>query len=126
VFHLPLKAIHVPLALFAVTETRQVIPEHPTPPGPLYVLLSPRYGTGALLSPVAALPCAYSRVFGDSAQAGIVCRHAEDNARVDDERTPWAKRRCEQRKRDAALRYDLEMESRKVGLREPHHPFGFG
>jgi hypothetical protein len=28
---------------------------------------------------------------------------------------PWAKRRSEQRKRDAALRYYLEMESRKVG-----------
>ena len=31
------------------------------------------------------------------------------------ERAPWAKRRSEQRKRDAALRYSLEMESRKVG-----------
>ncbi len=36
-----------------------------------------------------------------------------------DERTPWAKRRSEQRKRDAALRYDLEMESRKVGWGDP-------
>jgi hypothetical protein len=33
---------------------------------------------------------------------------------VDDERTPWAKRRSEQSRRDAALRYYLEMESRKV------------
>ena len=39
---------------------------------------------------------------------------AEENTRVDDERVPWAKRRSEQRKRDAALRYSLEMESRKV------------
>src|SRR5215217_7918280 len=38
---------------------------------------------------------------------------------VDDEKPPWAKRRSEQRKRDAALRYDLEMESRKVGWRDP-------
>jgi hypothetical protein len=38
---------------------------------------------------------------------------------VDDERVPWAKRRSEQRKRDAALRYDLEMESRKVGWGDP-------
>ena len=35
------------------------------------------------------------------------------------ERAPWAKRRSEQRKRDAALRYDLEMESRKVGWGDP-------
>jgi len=34
---------------------------------------------------------------------------------VGNERAPWAKRRSEQRKRDAALRYSLEMESRKVG-----------
>jgi hypothetical protein len=32
---------------------------------------------------------------------------------------PWAKRRSEQSKRDAALRYDLEIESRKVGLGDP-------
>jgi hypothetical protein len=38
---------------------------------------------------------------------------------VDYERTPWAKRRSEQRKRDAALRYELEMESRKVGWGDP-------
>jgi len=38
---------------------------------------------------------------------------------VDDERTPWAKRRSEQRKRDAALCSELEMESRKVGLQDP-------
>jgi hypothetical protein len=38
---------------------------------------------------------------------------------VDDERAPWAKRRSEQRKRDAALRYQLERESRKVGLGDP-------
>jgi hypothetical protein len=38
---------------------------------------------------------------------------------MDDERTPWVKRRSEQRKRDAALRYYLEMESRKVGWGEP-------
>ena len=43
---------------------------------------------------------------------------AVDNARVDD-MAPWAKRRSEQRKRDAALRYDLEMESRKVGRGDP-------
>ena len=35
------------------------------------------------------------------------------------ERAPWAKRRSEQRKRDAALRYDLEMEFRKVGWQDP-------
>jgi hypothetical protein len=35
------------------------------------------------------------------------------------ERAPWAKRRSEQRKRDAALRYDLEMESRKAGCGDP-------
>jgi len=34
---------------------------------------------------------------------------------VDYERTPWTRQRSEQRKRDAALRYDLEMESCKVG-----------
>ena len=33
---------------------------------------------------------------------------------MDYERTPWAKRRSEQRKRDAALRYELEMESWKM------------
>jgi hypothetical protein len=44
---------------------------------------------------------------------------AEENTRVDDERTPWAKRRSEQRKRDAALRYSLEMESRKRGWADP-------
>ena len=33
---------------------------------------------------------------------------------VDDERVPSAKRLSEQRKRDAGLRYYLEMESRKV------------
>jgi hypothetical protein len=38
---------------------------------------------------------------------------------VDYERTPWSKRRSEQRKRDAALRYYLEMESRKVGWGDP-------
>jgi len=38
---------------------------------------------------------------------------------MDDERIPWAKRRSEQRKRDAALRYVLEMESRKVGWGDP-------
>jgi hypothetical protein len=38
---------------------------------------------------------------------------------VNDERTPWAKRRSEQRKRDAALRYSLEMESRKLGWGDP-------
>jgi hypothetical protein len=38
---------------------------------------------------------------------------------VDDERAPSAKRRSEQRNRDAALRYDLEMESRKVGWGDP-------
>ena len=43
---------------------------------------------------------------------------AEENTRVG-ERTPWAKRRSEQRKADAALRYYLEMESRKVGWGDP-------
>src|SRR5215203_5739634 len=38
---------------------------------------------------------------------------------MNDERTPWAKRRSEQRKRDAALRYSLEMESRKLGWGDP-------
>jgi len=38
---------------------------------------------------------------------------------VDYERTSWAKLRSEQRKRDAALRYELEMESRKVGWGDP-------
>ena len=38
---------------------------------------------------------------------------------MDYTRTPWAKRRSEQRKRDAALRYYLEMESRKAGLGDP-------
>jgi hypothetical protein len=38
---------------------------------------------------------------------------------VDYERTPWEKRRSEQRKRDAALRYSLEMESRKLGWGDP-------
>ena len=36
-----------------------------------------------------------------------------------DERTPWAKRRPEQRMRDAALRCEQELESRKVGLQDP-------
>ena len=35
------------------------------------------------------------------------------------DRTPWEKRRSDQRKRDAALRYSLEMESRKVGWGDP-------
>jgi hypothetical protein len=35
------------------------------------------------------------------------------------DRTPWEKRRSLQRKRDAALRYSLEMESRKVGWGDP-------
>ena len=35
------------------------------------------------------------------------------------ERAPWAKRRSEQRKRDAELRYDLEMKSRKAGWETP-------
>jgi hypothetical protein len=34
---------------------------------------------------------------------------AEENARVAYGKAPWAKRCSEQRKRDAALRYDLEM-----------------
>jgi hypothetical protein len=38
---------------------------------------------------------------------------------VDDERVPSAKRLSEQRKRDAALRYYLEMESCKVGWKDP-------
>ena len=36
-----------------------------------------------------------------------------------DESTPRAKRHSEQRKRDAALHYDLAMESRKVGWGDP-------
>ena len=46
--------------------------------------------------------------------------HPEDNASVD-ERTPWAKRRSEteQRRMDAALLYDLEVEFRKVGWGDP-------
>ena len=36
-----------------------------------------------------------------------------------DERAPRAKRHSEQRKRDAALRYPLEMESRKQGWGDP-------
>jgi hypothetical protein len=44
---------------------------------------------------------------------------AEENTRADDERIPWAKRRSEQRKRDPALRYEPEMESRKVGWGDP-------
>jgi hypothetical protein len=43
---------------------------------------------------------------------------------VDDERVPSAKRRSEQRKRDAALRYYLEMESRKVGWQDPALVYG--
>jgi hypothetical protein len=38
---------------------------------------------------------------------------------LDDERVPSAKRLSEQRKRDAALPYELEMESRKVGWQDP-------
>jgi hypothetical protein len=45
-------------------------------------------------------------------------RTCGENAWVD-ERTSWAKRLSEQRKRDAALRYSLEMESRKVGWGDP-------
>jgi len=37
---------------------------------------------------------------------------------VGNERAPWAKRRSEQRKRDATLRYSLEMESCKLGWGE--------
>jgi hypothetical protein len=36
-----------------------------------------------------------------------------------DDKAPWAKRLSEQRKRDAALRYDLEMESPKVRSGDP-------
>jgi len=36
-----------------------------------------------------------------------------------DERAPWAPRRSEQRSRDAALRYELQMEFRKVGWGDP-------
>jgi len=38
---------------------------------------------------------------------------------VENEKAPWAKRRSELRKRDAALRYELEMECRKVGWGDP-------
>jgi hypothetical protein len=41
-----------------------------------------------------------------------------DNARQDD-KALWAKGRSEQRKRDAALRYELKMESHKVGWGDP-------
>ena len=41
-----------------------------------------------------------------------------DNARQDD-KALWAKGRSEQRKRDAALRYSLEMDSCKVGWGDP-------
>ena len=52
--------------------------------------------------------------------SGVVCQRAyAHNARVDYERTPWTRQRSEQRKRDAALRYDLEMESCKVGWGDP-------
>jgi hypothetical protein len=45
--------------------------------------------------------------------------------RVDDERAPWASKRSEteQRKRDAELLYDLEMEFRKVGWGDPAHVY---
>ena len=43
---------------------------------------------------------------------------------MDYERTPWAKRRSEQRKRDAALRYYLEIESRKLGWQDPALVYG--
>jgi hypothetical protein len=43
----------------------------------------------------------------------------EENTRVEYQRTPWARTRFEQRKRDAALRYPLEMESRKQGWGDP-------
>jgi hypothetical protein len=43
----------------------------------------------------------------------------EEITRVDYQRRPWAKRRSKQTKRDAALRYYLEMESRKVGWQDP-------
>jgi hypothetical protein len=51
VFHLPLKAIHVLLMLFAVTETRQVLSEQAMPPGSVYALLIPTCG-GVGLCPV--------------------------------------------------------------------------
>jgi hypothetical protein len=38
---------------------------------------------------------------------------------VNDEKAPLAKRRSELRKRDAALLYELEMESHKVGWQDP-------
>ena len=38
---------------------------------------------------------------------------------MDDERAPWARRRSEQRKRDAALLYEMEIESRQVGWQDP-------
>jgi hypothetical protein len=43
---------------------------------------------------------------------------------VDDERVPSAKRLSEQRKRDAALRYYLEMQSRKIGWQDPALVYG--
>jgi hypothetical protein len=39
----------------------------------------------------------------------------EENARLAYEKAHWAKRRFEQRKSDAALRYELKMESHKAG-----------
>ena len=46
---------------------------------------------------------------------------SEDNAGVDDERAPWAPRHSEteQRRMDCQLRYDLEMEFRKIGWGDP-------
>jgi hypothetical protein len=46
--------------------------------------------------------------------------HPEDNARVD-ERAPWTRRRpeTEQRKMNAELLYELEMEFRKMGWGDP-------
>jgi hypothetical protein len=38
---------------------------------------------------------------------------------VGNERASWLKRRSEQRKSNAALRYSLENESRKVGMGDP-------
>jgi hypothetical protein len=44
---------------------------------------------------------------------------------VDDERAPWAPRRSEteQRRMDAALLYDLEVEYRKIGWGDPAYVY---
>jgi hypothetical protein len=57
----------------------------------------------------------FTRVCGMRTPTVVRQRTCADNAWVD--RAPWARRRSEQRKRDAALRYNLE--SWKVGWGDP-------